>query len=98
VFFATKEFVMPTVFLDRGEEESVPMKLLPIELQEGMQQVVSVQVDADGNDVYVLMAEMILNNIGRPRPSPRHRVHHKDGDYLNNQRDNLDWVIPDRLN
>jgi hypothetical protein len=74
------------------------MKIIPIELQEGMPQVVTEIIDEDGNEVTILLPEFILGNAGRPRPSPKHRIKHKNGNWLDNQKHNLEWVIPERMN
>jgi hypothetical protein len=65
--------------------------LVPLELQEGMEQVY--RVNGDGR--IILLAEEILKRDGQLRPSINHRIQHIDGNYLNNTRKNLQWFVPD---
>ena len=66
--------------------------LIPLEIQEGMDQVY--RVNGDGR--LILLAEEILKLEGKPRPSVKHRIRHIDGNYLNNTGRNLRWVIPEK--
>lgn len=45
-------------------------------------------------NVTVLMHRVVIERMGLVQPTPRHTVHHVDGDSLNNQRDNLGWLSP----
>lgn len=65
---------------------------IPLELQEGMDQVF--RIDGDGR--LILLAEEVLTLSGKPRPSIHHRIKHVDGNYLNNTRKNLRWYLPDK--
>jgi hypothetical protein len=46
----------------------------------------------DGVNVTILMHHVVLDRMGKPRPSEKHTCDHGDGDPFNNQRDNLDWL------
>jgi hypothetical protein len=53
--------------------------------------------DGDGirRNVTILMHRLIVTErMGLVQPTPRHTVHHEDGDSLNNQRGNLGWLSP----
>jgi len=46
-------------------------------------------------NVTILMHQLIVRErMGLVQPTPRHTVHHEDGDSLNNQRGNLGWLSP----
>jgi hypothetical protein len=45
-------------------------------------------------NVTVLMHRVVIERMGLLQPTPRHTVHHVDGDSLNNQRGNLGWLSP----
>lgn len=46
-------------------------------------------------NVTILMHRLIVTErMGLVQPTPRHTVHHEDGDSLNNQRGNLGWLSP----
>jgi hypothetical protein len=45
-------------------------------------------------NVTILMHRVVIDRIGLVQPTPRHTVHHVDGDSLNNQRENLGWLSP----
>lgn len=51
--------------------------------------------EGGGRNVTILMHRLIVTDrMQLPQPSPRHTVHHDDGDSLNNQRENLGWLSP----
>lgn len=73
--------------------------VVPPELLEGYGGAYTAVTDAQGRTRYISMAEMVLERMGQPRPSPDHRIRHKDGDPINSCRDNLEWHLPaDRPN
>jgi hypothetical protein len=45
-------------------------------------------------NVTILMHRVVIERMGLVQPTPRHTVHHVDGDSLNNQRGNLGWLSP----
>lgn len=45
-----------------------------------------------GRKITVLMAHVILERMGKPRPTPAHTSEHGNGKPLDNQRDNLSWA------
>lgn len=45
-------------------------------------------------NVTILMHRVVIERVGLVQPTPRHTVHHVDGDSLNNQRENLGWLSP----
>jgi hypothetical protein len=45
-------------------------------------------------NVTILMHRVVIERMGLVQPTPRHTVHHEDGDSLNNQRWNLGWLSP----
>jgi hypothetical protein len=47
-----------------------------------------------GASVTILMQRVVIERMGLVQPTPRHTVHHIDGDALNNQRENLTWLSP----
>jgi hypothetical protein len=49
--------------------------------------------DSRGRMFYITMGEAILERMGQPRPSPQHRVCHKNGDKRDNRRENLEWRL-----
>jgi hypothetical protein len=66
---------------------------IPPELREDAGHVYRVETDTQGRKSYILLSESVLELEGQPRPSPEHRVHYKNGDKLDNRRENLEWRL-----
>lgn len=49
-------------------------------------------VRVGGRKKTILLAHVILERMGRPRPSPVHSSEHLNGETLDNQRHNLTWA------
>jgi hypothetical protein len=74
-----------------GQRQSV-LKIPP-ELSEEEGHVWTVMTDGRGRKRYTTLGEAVLERMGRPRPSPHHRVFHRNGDKLDNRRENLEWQL-----
>jgi len=75
--------------------EGIMKEIIPPEYFEGKMEGLAYRVEeANGVRTYILMCEMILERMGKPRPSPEHRLCYKNGNVLDNQRNNLEWRIP----
>jgi hypothetical protein len=68
--------------------------VIPPEFQEGQDEVYRMETDAQGVTTYILAAQEVSVRMGQPRPSPDHRIRHKNGDFLDNRRPNLEWHVP----
>ncbi len=59
-------------------------------------------IDDRGREVDLMMAEAVLESFGFPRPSPGHRVYHRNGEKRDNRLINLEWrlltIFPERSN
>jgi hypothetical protein len=70
-----------------------PITAIPPELTEEDGHVYREVIDPLGNTTFVTLSESVLERMSQPRPTPRHRVHHKNGNKLDNRRDNLGWRL-----
>jgi hypothetical protein len=81
----------------RHPAESIPPELCEMAAQMSLCEVEGqryiVDTDAQGRKSYLPLAELALELVGQPRPSPEHRVHYKNGDKLDNRPENLEWKL-----
>jgi hypothetical protein len=76
----------------QGQRQSV-LKVPP-ELTEEEGHVWTVMTDDRGRKRYITLGETVLERMGQPRPSPHHRVFHRNGNKLDNRCENLEWRLP----
>src|SRR4051812_782766 len=83
------------IAIDEVHLEMILRGAIPPELLEEDGHVGRADIDSEGRPYAILLAQAILEVMGQPRPSPRHRVRHVNGDKLDNRRPNLTWHLPD---
>src|SRR4051794_23382520 len=78
---------------DRGPDPSGGWVRVPTFTKEDGHVYVTL-IDDWGREVVRMVAELGLEAFVGPRPSPQHRVHHRNGDKRDNCAANLEWRLP----